>query len=269
MQPSQTQITKTSGTALILFAVAVPCLIPLNWTVLGLAALSGSLLTCWKTGDRVFFRRMSVLSGAVLLLGFTDINTNLENTNFIVLGASFLAVILVPYLVLKRTDPGVITYRWLPKRFRWLDVIYVLISIPLAFAVVKLYFHVNPWMPTHWSLPAKQSVEHVWRLFVGINCVGIWDELFFVNTTFAVLRSVFPYRWANAGQSVVYASVLYDMAFTGLGVLIVPIFAWTQGAMFESSEGLIWVVLVHLIVDFFLFTAIVQYHYPGFSLGFH
>ena len=28
----------------------------------------------------------------------------------------------------------------------------------------------------------------------GINGVGIWDELFFVNTVYAVLRSLFPYR---------------------------------------------------------------------------
>jgi hypothetical protein len=213
---------------------------------------------------------MTVLLGTVLLLSLVDINTDLSDRNFLVIGGAFLAVVLGPWLLLRRSDPGVIRYRWIPLRFRKRDIAYVLLSVPLAWGVIELYFTLNPWMPTHWTLPAEQDVEQVWRLFVGINCVGIWDELFFVNTVFAVLRSLFPYRWANAGQAVVYASVLYDMAFTGWGLVFVPVFAWTQGAMFEGSEGLIHVVLVHLIVDFFLFSAIVHYYYPGFSLlGWH
>ena len=106
------------------------------------------------------------------------------------------------------------------------------------------------------------------RLFVGINSVGIWDELFFVNVSFAVLRSLFRFRTANAIQAVLYTSVLYDMAFTGIGPFIVYLFAWTQGAMFEESENLLFVLVVHLIVDAFLISAIVGFHYPGHHLDF-
>ncbi|MEM1297238.1 MAG: CPBP family glutamic-type intramembrane protease, partial [Verrucomicrobiota bacterium] len=105
------------------------------------------------------------------------------------------------------------------------------------------------------------------RLFIGINMVGIWDELFFVNVVYAVFRSLFSYRVSNALQAVVYTSVLFDMAFTGAGVVIVAIFAWTQGSMFEKSESLIWVLIVHLIVDFFLVAGIVNFYYPGTGMG--
>ena len=63
-------------------------------------------------------------------------------------------------------------------------------------------------------------------------------------------------------QAVLYTAVLFDMAFTGLGIFIVFFFAWTQGNMFEKSESLLWVLIVHLIVDFFLVAFIVQTHYP-------
>ena len=112
-------------------------------------------------------------------------------------------------------------------------------------------------------MPAEFDEGEVRRLFLGINMVGIWDELFFVNTVFAVLRSLFSFRVANALQAVVYTAVLYDMAFTGIGPLVILAFAWTQGAMFEKSEGLIWVLIVHLVVDFFLVAAIVGSSYPG------
>ena len=105
------------------------------------------------------------------------------------------------------------------------------------------------------------------RLVAGINCVGIWDELFFVNTVYGLLRGVFPARIANPAQAVVYTSVLYDMAFTGHGVWIVYLFALTQGLMYEKSRVLLWVLIVHLIVDLWLVLAIVQWHYPGHSPG--
>jgi hypothetical protein len=64
---------------------------------------------------------------------------------------------------------------------------------------------------------------------------------------------------------VIYTAVLYDMAFTGIGPILVFIFALTQGTMFEESENLVYVILVHLIVDAFLFSGIVDFYYPGYS----
>ena len=46
----------------------------------------------------------------------------------------------------------------------------------------------------------------------------------------------------------IYTTVLWTMAFRGFGPLFVYLFALTQGAMFERSKVLLWVLLVHLIV---------------------
>jgi len=245
--------------ALACFVVSVPLLIPLAWLIPGFAFLGASLVLVLRDPDRSYRRRMGVLLWCIAVLAFAPIETDTSNRGFLHLGSFFAMVIVFPALLLRRTDPGVIRYRFWPRRFRKLDITYVLISIPLAWAVLKLYWHLTPEMPTHWTLPPSQDGEQTWRLFTGINCVGVWDELFFVNTVYAILRSIFPFRIA----------VLYDMAFTGAGLVIVPIFAWTQGSMFEESENLLYVLVVHLIVDFFLFSAIVQHHSPGFSLGWH
>lgn len=200
----------------------------------------------------------------IALLTLAPIHTDTSTPHFLVLGGFFLAVVLVPGIVLHFTDPGVIDFKLWPKKFRRRDLFYTVISVPLAWAIIHFYFFVaNPWLPTHWYLPQPYDAEAVARLVTGINCVGVWDELFFVNVVFATLRSLYDFRRANLAQAVVYTSVLYDMAFTGIGPFIVYAFALTQGSMYEGSRRLLWVLIVHLIVDAFLLEAIIHYHYAG------
>jgi hypothetical protein len=235
---------------------------------LGAAAALLSVVLILRVRDGAFRRRMGVLLGCVSLLGAIDVNTSLELENFLAMGIPFALVVVVPALLLRRSDPGVIGFRLLPTRFERTEVIYTILSIPLAYLVLSLYWWVNPNLHLQWAMPAELDDGAIRTLFLGINLVGIWDELFFVNTVFAVLRSLFPYRIANVAQVVVYTSVLYDMAFIGIGPLIIAAFAWTQGSMFERSRHLLFVLIVHLIVDYFLVAAIVGRYYPGIGFGY-
>ena len=247
---------------LLAFALGTFLLVPLEEYVAGGLLWLLALVLVLRDPVAALRRRMGVLLGCVALLAATPINTELEPIKLLTLGGPFLAVILVPALVLARTDPGVIRYRVWPRRFRWLDLFYVAISVPAAWFVLDWYFGVNPYMPQQWPLPSEQDDASMTFLFWGINGVGVWDELFFVNTVFAVLRSLFRFRVANMVQAVVYMSVLFDMAFIGIGPVLVYFFALTQGSMFEESENLLYVLLVHLIVDYFLYWEIVSGHYP-------
>jgi len=253
---------------LFLFAVATITLIPLHWHFAGTVAWIACLLLIWQDPEKKLRRRMSVLMGCIAVLGIADINSSTETANFLRVGIPFTIVILVPFLILRKTDQGVITYRFWPKVWRKHDIIYTILSIPLAWLVLKFYWWATPEQYMQWTLPETPDDSHIKRLFIGINMVGVWDELFFVNTVYAVLRSLFSYRVANAVQAIVYTAVLYDMAFIGVGPIIILFFAWTQGSMFEKSESLLWVLIVHLIVDFFLVAAIVHSYYPSYGLDF-
>jgi hypothetical protein len=255
--------------ALGCFTLGVPFAITLEWWLVGLPLWSVAAWLIWSTRDRSFQRRFGLLFACALLLAFVPINTNTSNENFLLLGLVFLAVILLPWLVLRRTDPKVIVYRLWPSHFSWLEFGYVVLSIPLAWGGFWLYFWLSPEVPFNWLLPAVPNDESLLRLFVGINLVGIWDEVFFINTSFAILRSLFPFTWANLAQMVLYSSVLVDMAFRGWGPVFVAVLAITQGFMFERSKVVAYVVAVHLIVDYFLFQAIVSAHYPGFKNWWH
>ena len=241
--------------------------IPASHSIGALAWLI-SAYYAWSTKDRKMRRNFSLLLGCVAVLSFAPINTDLSTEHFIKIGTAFLIVVLGPYLYMKLKAPGEVDWGFWPRGFSKRDTIYTIISIPLAWGIIWLYFfHLTPDLATNWPMPAERDPDMVRRLVIGINCVGIWDELFFINTVFVLLRGIYPLWMANLGQAVVYTSVLYTMAFTGWGPVIVYLFALTQGIMYERSGVLIYVLVVHLIVDVFLVLAILHYYYPGGPLA--
>lgn len=208
------------------------------------------------------------LASSIVILSIAPINTDLSNNHFFVLSTCFVLAIALPSIILRRT--GTITFNFFPKRIDKIDVFYTLLTIPLAWVVFIFYFHIlSPEVPFNWIQPPEPDNEQLFRLFIGINGVGIWDELFFINVCFAIIRSLFKFWPANFAQAVIYTSILWDMAFRGFGVVFVYIFAITQGAMFERARVLVWVLVVHLIVDYFLFQAIVGVHYPQLDVWWH
>ncbi len=252
---------------------ATVLLIPAGQMIAGFIILAICIWLVATDEEPKLRRRLGILLGCVLILGLSDINTTLTDDNFLRVGIPFTLVILLPPIIQRFGDPGIIDYRFWPRVWRKHDVVYTIISIPLAWLVLKGYAWGNQVLFDdelfrHWTLPEEADPAAIKRLFVGINLVGIWDELFFVNTAFALLRSLFNFRIANAMQAVLYTAVLWDMAFTGCGFFIVFFFAWTQGSMFEKSGSLLWVLLVHLIVDYILVALIVQTYYPDYGLDF-
>ncbi len=255
------------------FVLATVLLIPAaQWIAGALCVIIAAWLIATDEEPKLR-RRMAILLGCVVLLGLTDINPSLSDENFLKVGIPFTLVIVLPAVIQHFGDRGIIRYRFWPVHWRKHDIIYTILSIPLAWVVLKSYewgnrtFFDDELFRT-WILGPEADPKEIRRLFIGINLVGIWDELFFINTAFALLRSLFQFRLANAVQAVIYTAVLYDMAFTGCGIFIVFLFAWTQGSMFEKSESLLWVLIVHLIVDYFLVAFIVQGYYPNYGLDF-
>ncbi len=288
--PSGTPTVRALAPAVALLATAV-LWIPLERFAWGLPfAVAFAFLVANEAPVRR--RRFLALASSVAILAVAPIHTGLAPDHFLSLGLAFAAAIAVPAWLLRddriaqpgreplhgqpvddgepADDEPVITFRLFPRRLDRLDVAYTALSVPLAWAGVQLYFRVlAPEVPANWPLGPEPDGGELLRLFLGINGVGIWDELFFVNVGYAVLRALYPARWANPLQSVLYTAVLYDMAFRGAGWPLVTLFALTQGAMYERSRALLWVLIAHLVVDYWLFQGIVEAAYPGLAVWWH
>jgi Kef-type K+ transport system membrane component KefB len=68
----------------------------------------------------------------------------------------------------------------------------------LGWLILPFYF-ITSGVYRNW--PVVDSPDLIARLFVGVGAVGIWDELFFICTVFALLRRHLPDAAANLLQA--------------------------------------------------------------------
>jgi len=144
--------------------------------------------------------------------------------------------------------------RW--SRSQW---IYLGVVVVAGYLILPFYF-IGSGAYNNW--PAISTGEEIARLFVGVNAVGIWDELFFICTVFALLRGHFPVWLANLLQATVFVSFLWELGYREWGPLLTIPFALVQGWIFAWTKSLAYVVTVHLLFDAVVFMVLVHAHNP-------
>ncbi len=137
--------------------------------------------------------------------------------------------------------------------------IYLGVVVLAGYLILPFYF-IGSGAYLNW--PAIHTGEEIARLFVGVNAVGIWDELFFICTAFALLRQHFPLWTANVLQAVIFVSFLWELGYQEWGPLLTIPFALVQGWIFSWSKSLSYVVTVHLLFDAMVFMVLVHAHNP-------
>ncbi|MFV0434394.1 MAG: CPBP family intramembrane glutamic endopeptidase [Leucobacter sp.] len=140
--------------------------------------------------------------------------------------------------------------------FHWTWLVAVLL---LAWLILPWYF-ISSGVYNNW--PDVDTPALIARLFVGVGAVGIWDELFFICTVFAVLLRHFPAWAANLLQAVVFVSFLWELGYRAWGPLLTIPFALMQGYIFLRTHSLAYVVTVHLLFDAVVFAVLVHAHNP-------
>ncbi len=144
--------------------------------------------------------------------------------------------------------------RWGALHWSWLAGVLL-----LGWLILPFYF-IGSGVYRNW--PAVDSPELLARLFVGVGAVGIWDELFFICTVFAVMLRHFPAWLANALQAVVFVSFLWELGYRAWGPVLTIPFALVQGVIFLRTRSLGYVVTVHLLFDAVVFAVLVHAHNP-------
>ncbi|WP_336660832.1 CPBP family intramembrane glutamic endopeptidase [Leucobacter sp. USHLN153] len=145
--------------------------------------------------------------------------------------------------------------RWTTAQWAWLAAVLV-----LGWLILPWYF-ISSGVYQNW--PVVDTPNLVARLFIGVGAVGIWDELFFICTVFAVLLRHFPAWAANVLQSIVFVSFLWELGYRAWGPILTIPFALVQGYIFLRTRSLTYVVTVHLLFDAVVFAVLVYAHNPA------
>jgi membrane protease YdiL (CAAX protease family) len=238
--------------------LAIPSLKTLGWVLLAAAVLAAMFRARTQFG-----RDMLVLAGALALLGVVPINTDISYMHMLSMGAVLAATVLLPYYI---TTYGfrerVITFPWgMGRRWSRKEVGYIALAGVVSYLVLPFYL-ANTGSYLNWSVALDPS--HIFRLFVGTNALGIWDEVFFVGVCLALLRKHIPFWWANVAQAFLWTTFLYELGFRGWGSYVIFLFALSQGYIFRRSKSFAYIIAVHLTIDFVLFLTLIHLHHPEY-----
>ncbi|QJY44913.1 CPBP family intramembrane glutamic endopeptidase [Pseudonocardia broussonetiae] len=214
--------------------------------------------------DRALLRHLLLIGAGLVIISSMSLEADLSDAGMLRFTVTLTAAVAVPYAISRwvyRED--VITFpigtgnRWSRFEFGYLALVVV-----GGYLILPVYF-LGSGAYLNW--PEISGANEIARLFVGVNGVGLWDELFFVCTVFALLRRHFPFWQANLLQAVVFVSFLWELGYRAWGPLLTIPFALLQGYIFQRTRSLPYVVTVHLTFDVIIFAILVHAYNPDLA----
>ena len=86
-----------------------------------------------------------------------------------------------------------------------------------------------------------------------------------INFVFVLVNRHFRFGEANLAQAFFFTSFLHEMAFVGWGPVVIFAFALVQGLTYKRTGSLLYIIILHLMIDSILFYMIANRWYPGFG----
>ncbi|HVT00753.1 MAG TPA: CPBP family glutamic-type intramembrane protease [Patescibacteria group bacterium] len=226
-----------------------------------IAIVCGTALT-WILNKRTAARELFLPFISISIMGVTPISTNISPEHIVAMGGALGLALILPFLISRffyKEDKIKynfhIPHKWKPIRYG-----YILFAFVLAYLMIPFYLKTSG---VYHNWPVMPGFMNLFVLFLGTNLLGIWDELFFVSTTLGILKRYFPFMTANIATTIVFTSFLYELGFREWGFLIVPIFCFLQGWVYNKTNDLVYVIAIHLTVDFILYFALLHANYPS------
>lgn len=254
----------------LLVCLAAPAFFVLLQPWLGWALLIAGLVAAlgvdrWRVseaGRPSLARDLSLIALGLVVVSLIDLKAELDNLAMVRFTLALGGAVLLPYLVSRFVyRDHAIRFPWRGggrwTTFQWVWLAAVLV---LGWLILPFYF-ITSGVYTNW--PVVDTPDLIARLFVGVGAVGIWDELFFICTCFALLRRHFADASANVLQMIVFVSFLWELGYRAWGPLLTIPFALLQGYIFLRTRSLAYVVTVHLLFDAVVFGVLVHAHNPG------
>ncbi|MFX0539266.1 CPBP family glutamic-type intramembrane protease [Ornithinimicrobium sp. Y1847] len=240
--------------AFLLFAVEI------GWP--GQAVLLASLVTAYLL-DRRLAQDLLLIGVGITIVSTTSVKADINWDRFFLVGFVLTMAVVVPVLIDRFVyRRRAIRFPWLGggrwTRFQWSYIV----AVPLLGYLILPYYFINSGAYQNW--PAIFTASEYGRFFVGVNAVGLWDELFFICICFALFRRHFPMWIANVLQATIFVSFLWELGYQSWGPALTIPFALLQGYIFTRTKSLTYIVVIHLLFDAIVFLAIVHAHDRSF-----
>ncbi|MFC0581147.1 CPBP family glutamic-type intramembrane protease [Micrococcoides hystricis] len=211
--------------------------------------------------SRRLFKDIVLIAGALALISTISLEADISVSNMLLMGTVLALAVAIPYWISRYVykDHAIRFPRRTGQPWSRLEWGWLLVTIFLAWLILPAYF-LGTGVYQNW--PAVQEWHEIARLFVGVNAVGIWDELFFICTIFTLLRRHLNFWTANIFTSVIFVSFLWELGYQSIGPALTIPFALVQAWIFTKTKSLPYTITVHLLFDAIVFLTIVHAHHP-------
>jgi len=199
---------------------------------------------------------------SLTLVALTPINTTISYSHMLLMGTMISLAVAIPYIFSAHIyRDGLISFPFRHGR-RWYrsELFYIGVTALIAYLVLPFYL-INTGSYHNWTV--QPGTSNIIRLFIGTNALGIWDELFFVTTILTIFRKFMPFWYANVAQAILWTIFLYVLGFRGWGPFALFPFCLSQGYIFRRTKSLLYILTIHLTLDFILFLALLHSYYPS------
>ena len=232
--------------------------------VIGWPLMALSLFLAWRAKEGLWLKTLVLFAYIIAMMFFTRVDSDFSDPHLLELTLKLgIGIMVVPALLAKFWLKTPIRYRWFKGKWTWKMWVWIPSGFILAFGIFWLYFYIlNPDLHTSWPLVGGRT-EALSRIFWVCNMGGFWDEMVWINFVFGLLLRHFSLREANLAQAVFYTTFLYDVAFFGAGPIIIYLFSLRQGYTYKKTGSLLYLVILHFIVDLVLYAMIANRYFPG------
>jgi len=254
----QFQHTVLIYASLVLLMIGTVITIPLQNKFLGYSILLLGMVSAVGAG-RAVARHLLLVFLSIGIIGITPISTSIDLVHILSMGAFIGAAVAIPYLVTRYVyRENVIHFP--VSRHTWTrgHIGYLLLALLLCYLILPFWMHTTGEY-NNWQVLA--TPYHLFVLFLGTNGLGIWDELFFIVTVLALVKRHVPFHHANVVQAVLFTSFLYELGFRGWAPVVIFPFALLQGLVFRKTDNLVYIIAIHLTIDFVLYLALINAHH--------
>ncbi|MBH0116662.1 CPBP family intramembrane metalloprotease [Salinibacterium sp. NG253] len=247
-----------SGSAVLMFSLRLPLL---GYLVVAVA-LAAAWLTDRNKHTEGLAKDLLLIAVGMIIVSTVSVEADISWGNFFLLGFVLAAAVAVPYALSRFVfKDRLIRFPWRGgwpwNRVQWG---YLFLVLFLGWLILPFYF-ITSGVYLNW--PIVTTPDEIGRLFVGVNAVGTWDELFFILTVFVLFRRHFPVWQANLLQMVIFVAFLWELGYQSWGPLLTIPFALLQGWIYSTTKSLVYVLSVHLLFDAVVFLVIVHARNPG------
>ncbi|MFC9770559.1 MULTISPECIES: type II CAAX prenyl endopeptidase Rce1 family protein [unclassified Pseudarthrobacter] len=209
--------------------------------------------------SRKLLTDLSLIAVGLTAMSLVPITTDISTEHMAVMGTAMVVAVGIPYAVSRfiTRDHAIRFPIRTGKPWTRAEKWYLPAVLVIGYALTPVYM-IRTGVYENW--PAVSDADGIARLFLGTNVLGIWDELFFICTTFTLLRRHLPDWQANLLQAVLFTSFLWELGFHAWAPFFIFPFALLQARLFTVTKSLSYIVSVHLLFDFVLFLVLIHAH---------